>query len=326
MKGRSALRPKASKASKGTSKGGKAPVFDLEDDSEAEDEFKPDDAMSLVDASDIDSLAADDSDEEPLMVASARLKKVSAPKAPKHARGKKTFTHEEKIEKRRRMARYAHIEDKWERKRAMNRERAEQQQPEVVAVGEHLRLHLGLPVDHHHRAPARREGVGPLAHEVIGPVLQAIGHRRIPGVQVADQRRLMNLTPTSQDRRHDRHADAAADVPHHVVGGGRVGQPLRPDRGQRQRLLIARALISKPRLIFFDEATSALDNKAQAVFTQSMDRLDATRIVIAHRLSTVVNADRILYLEGGQIREQGSYQELLARGGLFAQLARRQMA
>jgi NHLM bacteriocin system ABC transporter ATP-binding protein len=96
--------------------------------------------------------------------------------------------------------------------------------------------------------------------------------------------------------------------------------------GQRQRLLIARALVNRPRLIFLDEATSALDNKAQAVVTQSMDRLDATRIVIAHRLSTVVNADRIIYLEGGQVREEGTYQELLARGGLFAQLARRQMA
>jgi NHLM bacteriocin system ABC transporter ATP-binding protein len=96
--------------------------------------------------------------------------------------------------------------------------------------------------------------------------------------------------------------------------------------GQRQRLLIARALVNRPRLIFLDEATSALDNKAQAVVTQSMDRLDATRIVIAHRLSTVVNADRIIYLEGGQVREEGTYQELLAKGGLFAQLARRQMA
>lgn len=120
---------------------------DLEDDSEAEDEFKPDDAMSLVDASDIDSLAADDSDEEPLMVASARLKKVSAPKAPKHARGKKTFTHEEKIEKRRRMARYAHIEDKWERKRAMNRERAEQQHPKLRTMWDDLQKISVLPVE-----------------------------------------------------------------------------------------------------------------------------------------------------------------------------------
>jgi ATP-binding cassette subfamily C protein len=96
--------------------------------------------------------------------------------------------------------------------------------------------------------------------------------------------------------------------------------------GQRQRLLIARALVNKPRLIFFDEATSALDNRTQAVVTQSMDRLDATRIVIAHRLSTIVNADRIFYLEGGEVREEGSYEELMAKNGKFAELARRQIA
>ena len=96
--------------------------------------------------------------------------------------------------------------------------------------------------------------------------------------------------------------------------------------GQRQRLLIARALVNKPSIIFFDEATSALDNRAQAVVTQSMDRLDATRIVIAHRLSTIVNADRIFYFEGGKVLEEGTYEELLAKGGAFANLAKRQIA
>jgi len=96
--------------------------------------------------------------------------------------------------------------------------------------------------------------------------------------------------------------------------------------GQRQRLLIARALVNKPRVIFFDEATSALDNRTQAVVTQSLDRLDATRIVIAHRLSTIVNADRIFYLDGGEIREEGSYDQLMAMNGHFAELARRQIA
>jgi NHLM bacteriocin system ABC transporter ATP-binding protein len=96
--------------------------------------------------------------------------------------------------------------------------------------------------------------------------------------------------------------------------------------GQRQRLLIARALVSKPKIIFFDEATSALDNKAQAIVTQSMDELAVTRIVIAHRLSTIVNADRIFYFEGGQVKEEGTYTELLAKGGAFAALAKRQIA
>jgi NHLM bacteriocin system ABC transporter ATP-binding protein len=96
--------------------------------------------------------------------------------------------------------------------------------------------------------------------------------------------------------------------------------------GQRQRLLIARALVNKPRLLYLDEATSALDNRAQAVVTRSMAQLDATRVVVAHRLSTVMDADRILFLEGGQIREEGTYRELMEKGGLFAEFARRQMA
>jgi NHLM bacteriocin system ABC transporter ATP-binding protein len=96
--------------------------------------------------------------------------------------------------------------------------------------------------------------------------------------------------------------------------------------GQRQRLLIARALVNRPKIIFFDEATSALDNRAQAIVTQSMDSMDATRIVIAHRLSTIVNADRIFYFEGGEIKEEGTYHELLAKDGAFASLAKRQIA
>jgi NHLM bacteriocin system ABC transporter ATP-binding protein len=95
--------------------------------------------------------------------------------------------------------------------------------------------------------------------------------------------------------------------------------------GQRQRLMIARALVNKPKIIFCDEATSALDNKTQAVVTQSMDRMDATRITIAHRLSTVANADRIFYFDAGQVLESGSYDELMALNGKFAELAKRQI-
>jgi ATP-binding cassette subfamily C protein len=96
--------------------------------------------------------------------------------------------------------------------------------------------------------------------------------------------------------------------------------------GQRQRLMIARAIVNKPKIIFLDEATSALDNRTQAIVTESMDRMDATRIVIAHRLSTIINADRICYLQGGQMIEMGTYQELMDKNGMFAELARRQMA
>jgi NHLM bacteriocin system ABC transporter ATP-binding protein len=95
--------------------------------------------------------------------------------------------------------------------------------------------------------------------------------------------------------------------------------------GQRQRLLIARAIVNKPRIIFFDEATSALDNRTQAVVSQSLEELDATRIVIAHRLSTIVNADRIYVLKDGELLQSGTYGELVNKPGLFAELSSRQL-
>jgi ABC-type bacteriocin/lantibiotic exporter with double-glycine peptidase domain len=96
--------------------------------------------------------------------------------------------------------------------------------------------------------------------------------------------------------------------------------------GQRQRLLIARAVVRRPRILLFDEATSALDNRTQQIVSEGLEWLDATRIVIAHRLSTIQRADRIYVLQAGRVAEEGSYRELLERGGLFAQLALRQVA
>jgi NHLM bacteriocin system ABC transporter ATP-binding protein len=95
--------------------------------------------------------------------------------------------------------------------------------------------------------------------------------------------------------------------------------------GQRQRLMIARALIGRPRILLLDEATSALDSRSQAIVMQSLDRLNATRIFIAHRLSTIERADRIYVLERGRIVEAGNYAELIAGDGLFSRLARRQI-
>jgi ATP-binding cassette subfamily C protein len=96
--------------------------------------------------------------------------------------------------------------------------------------------------------------------------------------------------------------------------------------GQRQRLLIARAIVNNPKILYFDEATSALDNKTQKVVQESLDGLNSTRIVIAHRLSTVINCDRIIVVDKGEVTEEGSYAELMAKGGTFYQMAQRQLA
>ena len=94
--------------------------------------------------------------------------------------------------------------------------------------------------------------------------------------------------------------------------------------GQKQRLMIARAIAPKPRILIFDEATSALDNKTQKQASDALDRLKCTRVVIAHRLSTIRNCDRILVMENGAIIEEGNYEQLIARGGYFAELVARQ--
>ena len=96
--------------------------------------------------------------------------------------------------------------------------------------------------------------------------------------------------------------------------------------GQRQRLLIARSLVHHPRIIVFDEATSSLDNETQAIVANTLEAMRATRIVVAHRLSTIEHADRILVMERGEIVEDGTYDELMKKGGIFAELAARQIA
>jgi len=95
--------------------------------------------------------------------------------------------------------------------------------------------------------------------------------------------------------------------------------------GQRQRILIARAVAAKPRILFFDEATSALDNVTQKKVSDAIDNLNCTRIIIAHRLSTIKNCDRIIVLDKGRIAEEGKYDELIERDGLFKKLVERQM-
>ena len=96
--------------------------------------------------------------------------------------------------------------------------------------------------------------------------------------------------------------------------------------GQKQRILIARALATKPRILFLDEATSALDNASQNIVKESLEHLSLTRIIIAHRLSSITHADRIYVLDNGRIIEEGTYDELMKKGGAFTRLAQRQIA
>ena len=107
---------------------------------------------------------------------------------------------------------------------------------------------------------------------------------------------------------------------HTVIAEGGIGL----SGGQRQRMLIARALIEPSSILLFDEATSALDNLTQAVVQKSLNSVNATRIVIAHRLSTVRDVDRILVIDQGQVIEDGGYNELVEQGGMFAELVKRQ--
>ena len=101
-------------------------------------------------------------------------------------------------------------------------------------------------------------------------------------------------------------------------GGGFSG-------GQKQRILIARALISNPDIIFFDEATSALDNISQKAVSDNLDQLMCTRVVIAHRLSTIRHCDRIIVLDKGKIAEEGTFEELMEKKGIFYQMSIRQL-
>jgi ABC-type bacteriocin/lantibiotic exporter with double-glycine peptidase domain len=94
--------------------------------------------------------------------------------------------------------------------------------------------------------------------------------------------------------------------------------------GQKQRLMIARAVATKPQILIFDEATSALDNLTQKQVSEALDKLECTRIVIAHRLSTIRRCSRILVMDQGMIQEEGTYDELIEKNGLFAELIARQ--
>lgn len=94
--------------------------------------------------------------------------------------------------------------------------------------------------------------------------------------------------------------------------------------GQRQRILIARALIRKPKILFLDEATSALDNISQHIITENLAKMKCTRITIAHRMSTIRECNRIIVINQGRVAEDGRFDELMAKGGLFSEIIKRQ--
>ncbi len=95
--------------------------------------------------------------------------------------------------------------------------------------------------------------------------------------------------------------------------------------GQKQRILLARGIVNRPKILILDEATSALDNATQAIVAQSVQQLRATRVIVAHRLSTIRDADRIYVLQDGTVAEEGTYEDLMNAGGFFAAMAQRQL-
>lgn len=129
--------------------------------------------------------------------------------------------------------------------------------------------------------------------------------------------------------RATRRAEADTFIPNLKDAKGRTGydahvgeRGIKLSGGQRQRIAIARVMLKDAPILLLDEATSALDSEVEAAIQESLDKVmeNKTVIAIAHRLSTIAAMDRLIVLDGGRIVEEGSHQELLALGGLYAKL------
>lgn len=121
-------------------------------------------------------------------------------------------------------------------------------------------------------------------------------------------------------------AAIADDIKAMPMGMQTIVDPANISGGQAQRILLARALVNKPKIMILDEATSALDNESQSIVTEAMRKLSATRIVIAHRLSTIRSADKIIVIDKGVAVEHGTYDELMAMDGVFVRQIERQIS
>jgi len=190
-----------------------------------------------------------------------------------------------------------------------------------------LKLLLGLEVPEHGSVTYDGQSLGQLNRTLlrhqIGVVMQEA--RPMPGPILGAI--LGDSRCSEQEAWHAAEtvdiADAIRAMPmgmHTMISAG-TGQI---SGGQLQRLLLARAIVTKPRIVFLDEATSALDNTTQEIVARAFNEMNVTRIVVAHRLSTIRAADRILVIDAGRVVQSGSFDELVAQEGMFRNLVQRQ--